>query len=39
MEDRELPAAIGQVVVGAAGLIGERQVITSKRRYRQRGWA
>jgi hypothetical protein len=26
MEDRELLAAIGQVVVGAAGLVGERQV-------------
>jgi hypothetical protein len=27
MEDRELLAAVGQVVVGASGLVGERQVI------------
>jgi hypothetical protein len=39
MEDRELLAAVGQVVVGASGLAGERQVNAVKRRYRQRGWA
>jgi hypothetical protein len=28
MEDHELLAAVGQVVVGATGLVGERQVFT-----------